>query len=55
MKKRPLAERILDIPQRILERALSGEVQIAATGSVRFLKQIIRSRALLREKKKAER
>jgi hypothetical protein len=43
---------MLDLPQRALERALSGELQIAATGTVRFLKQIIRSRALAREEKK---
>jgi hypothetical protein len=54
VKKRPLAERMLDVPQRLLERALSGEMQIAATGTVRFLKQIIRSRALKKEMKRED-
>jgi hypothetical protein len=46
---------MLDAPQHVLERTLSGEMQVAATGAVRFLKQIIRSRALKKEARHVDR
>lgn len=48
-RPRPFAERMLDVPQRLFEKLLTGETQVAATGLVRFLKQIVRSRAIDRE------
>ncbi|MBX3193426.1 MAG: hypothetical protein KF819_40970 [Labilithrix sp.] len=48
-RSRTLGERALDVPQRVFERLLSGEARIAATGLVRYVKQVLRSRAIDRE------
>ena len=41
---RAFLERVLDAPQRWLDRALpAGDAKILLVGTVRFLKQIVRS------------
>ena len=54
MSARPLLERALDVPQRLLERApLSTDTKTLLTAAVRYLKQVLRSRALRRASAKS--
>jgi hypothetical protein len=46
MTRRPLLERALDLPEKLILRArLSPNARILWLGLVRFLQQIVRSRA----------
>jgi hypothetical protein len=44
--KRPIAERLLDAPQRWIERSrLDSEMKFLLVATVRYVKQIVRSRS----------
>jgi hypothetical protein len=48
-RERVFLERVLDAPQRWLDRALpAGDAKILIVGTVRFLKQIVRSKTRAR-------